>query len=62
MNVFAARPLDIPKAALLRKSTAFEAFFALVVVSNSVFIGVEVHRNIVTKGGPTPQWLQALWG
>lgn len=43
----------------LRKHQLFEAFFALVVVSNSIFIGIEVARSIEAPRAPRPLAIQA---
>ena len=45
-----------------RKHQLFEAFFALVVISNSVFIGVEVARSIGAEpDSALPLGVQAGW-
>ncbi|CAE7443166.1 unnamed protein product [Symbiodinium natans] len=43
------------------QTQAFEAFFALVVLSNAVFIGIEVQRDVEFSGAETrPVWLYVV--
>jgi len=44
----------------LVKHQLFEAFFALVVVSNSIFIGIEVARSIEAPRAPRPLAIQVI--
>lgn len=39
---------------------AFDCFFTLVVISNSLFIGVELQVSVDTQGGETPLFIQLM--